>query len=610
MTGAGDEQPYPPISDYGLIGDCHGAGLISTAGSIDWCCFHRFDSRPVFDRILDWDKGGYWQMSPCGPCRMSRRYQGPTNILETSFKTATGAVSVTDAMLATPDSDPHHLLIRVVKGIEGSVAMRSVFHPRFDHSLSVPRLRLYDERAGIVLGGADALLLQTDVKLEQSGQCTCTAEITVEAGDELVFLLTAMDAHLAEESAFDRAAALNGLATTERSWNDWAGSFTYDGPHRDLVMRSAVVLRSLTYAPTGAMVAAPTTSLPETIGGQRNWDYRYTWLRDSSFVIHSFFALGFEEEATSFIRWLLRTTAGGAENMQVLYGVGGERIIPESELTHLSGYRDSAPVRIGNDARLQFQLDIFGEMVDTLHLFHKEGGDIDDQMWELVVSIAELVVKKWRCADDGLWEARAEPRHHVHSKVMCWAALDRAVKLAQATEREPDHLSGWESERDVIKAEVLDKGYRSGPETFVGSYGSDDLDAAALRFPLVGFLPADDERVVATATTIAAELGQDELIRRYNSDDGLPGSEGSFTLCSFWMVDNLLMQGRVDEGRALLEKILGHANDLGLMSEEIGLDSGDALGNFPQAFTHVALINSVLNLAQAEAEGRCTTCRG
>jgi GH15 family glucan-1,4-alpha-glucosidase len=296
--------------------------------------------------------------------------------------------------------------------------------------------------------------------------------------------------------------------------------------------------------------------------------------------------------------------------MQVLYGVGGERIIPESELTHLSGYRDSAPVRIGNDARLQFQLDIFGEMVDTLHLFHKKGGDIDDQMWELVVSIADLVMKKWRCADDGLWEARAEPRHHVHSKVMCWAALDRAVKLALATEREPDHLSGWERERDAIKAEVLDKGYRSGPETFVGHYGSDELDAAALRFPLVGFLPADDERVVATATTIAAELGQDELIRRYNSDDGLSGKEGTFTLCSFWMVDNLLMQGRVDEGRALLEKILGHANDLGLMSEEIELDSGDALGNFPQAFTHVALINSVLNLAQAETEGRCTTCRG
>jgi GH15 family glucan-1,4-alpha-glucosidase len=513
-----------------------------------------------------------------------------------------------DAMALTEDCRPHHQMIRIVRGIEGVVMMHMRFRPRFDYALTVPRLRLYDASSGLVFGGADALLFQADVRLEKQGQCTADAAFEVAAGDELVFSLRSLPPHEAVASDFDRDEVLGRMEATTRFWSGWSQTCAYEGPHEALVRRSAVVLKALTHQPTGAIVAAPTTSLPEDIGGVRNWDYRYAWLRDSSFVIHAFYALGFETEAKAFVGWLLRTTSGGADNMQVAYGVGGERILPEVDFDHLEGYKGSAPVRIGNGASLQFQLDIYGEMVDTIHLFHKKGGEVDEEIWELCCSIGDFVLEHWSEPDDGIWEARAERRHYVHSKVLCWVALDRLIKLAEGTGFEPQ--PEWLPVRDEIMQRVLEKGFDSDRGSFVQRFGAEALDAATLRLPLVSFLDADEPRVRSTTDAVADVLSVDGLLRRYRTEDGLPGSEGAFALCSFWLVDNLLMQGRVDAGRELLERLLGHANDLGLLAEEIDPATGESLGNFPQAFSHVALINSVLNLQEAEKEGHCSTCRG
>jgi GH15 family glucan-1,4-alpha-glucosidase len=408
---------------------------------------------------------------------------------------------------------------------------------------------------------------------------------------------------------FDRKAALTDLESTLDFWNEWSSQTDYEGPHRAHVVRSALVLKALSDRETGALVAAPTTSLPEDPGGGRNWDYRYAWLRDSSFVVHALFAIGHEDEGRAFVDWLLRTTAGDAENMQVLYGIGGERILPEAELNHLEGYLGSSPVRIGNDASSQFQLDIYGEMIDTLHLLFKKGEELGEVAIELCKGIAAFVMEHWQEPDDGLWEARLAQQHYVHSKVMCWAALDRAVKLAEGLEMEVDTAT-WAKERDKIKEEVLRRAWNDELKTFVQRFDSPDLDAAILRLPLVSFIDADDSRMTASLEALSSDLEENGFLRRYKSKDGLEGAEGAFTLCSFWKVDNLLMQGKVEEGKRALSHLLTFTNDLGLMSEQLDPATGKALGNFPQAFTHMAIINSALNLKQAEDEGSCTTCRG
>ena len=617
MEIVAEPLPYPPIGAYGLISDAHSAALVSRDGSVDWCCFHRFDARPAFARILDWRKGGYCRIAPTAPYRTSRRYLPGTNVLETTFETAAGRVRLIDCLPVHPAgrdgrARPYHQLLRLVRGEAGAVEVEVQLSPRFDFGRTVPRVELRAEDAGVAYGGADALAFQSTIPLTRTGPGDASGRATLHAGEEAVCAITYMlpqDLHLVRCS---REEIHRRLEQTVAFWSAWAAACAYDGPYREAVQRSALVLKALTNAPTGAIVAAPTTSLPEQIGGTRNWDYRYTWLRDAALTLYALFTLGYTEEAHAFMGWLVRTTAGRAEDLQIMYGVGGERLIPEVELTGLEGYRGSRPVRIGNAAADQFQLDVYGYLADTAWLYHRHRGELDPVFWEFLQGVVDVVERLWLQPDRGIWEIRGAPRHFVSSKVMAWVAVDRAIRLARALGL-PAPLARWRALRRRIRTWIETEGVDRRTGAFAQSAGSPEVDASLLLVPLVRFLPAHDPRVAATVERVRAELTHDGLVYRYRNTehDGVGGPEGTFVICTFWLVDALAMLGRLEEARALFERLLGYTNDLGLLAEELDPHTGEALGNFPQAFSHVGLIGAAMNLLKAtRAAVRVRTAAG
>ena len=600
--------PYPPIGDYGLISDMHSCALVSKAGSIDWCCLPRFDSAAAFCRILDWEKGGYFQVAPLEVRSVTRRYVPDTNILETTFHTDTGVAKLTDFMPTHPHARPesplehgfNSQLVRILECVSGSVRFSVEFFPRFDYGSIIPYAALHNPNFGYAHGGADGLSLYCSAPLREVPG-GFTAEGLLRTGERMYAVATYLSLYPHAVRDLHESDLEHQLEETTKFWQDWSALCTYHGEYREDVLRSALTLKALTYAPSGALLAAATTSLPEAIGGPRNWDYRFTWIRDASFALYALFILGYTAEARAFKDWLEWSTVGRARDLQAMYGLGGERRLTEIQLPNLEGHRGSAPVRIGNGAYSQFQLDIWGEVMDSAHLYRKFVQEMDPAYWEYLQRVVGFVIDHWREPDEGIWETRGGRQHFVFSKVMCWVALDRAIKAARALSL-PGDLELWRRVRAEIKDEVLAKGYDAQRNVFVAAYGSKNLDASCLMLPLVGFIRADDPRMRSTIEAIDRELTSPQgFVYRYKGfDDGLTGGEGTFAICSFWLADDLIALGELPRARALFEKLRGHANDLGLYSEEIDAATGQMLGNFPQAFTHMGLINTAVQLHKAE----------
>jgi GH15 family glucan-1,4-alpha-glucosidase len=607
---------YPPISDYALISDCHSGALVSKDGSIDWCTFHRFEARPVFGRILDWAKAGFFRIAPLDDdYEATRRYLPGTNVLETTFRTPGGILIVTDFFAYLVGSaHPDHQLIRIARCDEGEVAVKVKFVPRYDYGLTTPRLETLADDLVIAYGGADALVLQSELPFGHAELSATQGNRTLKAGEEAFVVLTYQLPHELEPRRLTAGEVHAGLEATCSTWAAWADRCTYEGPYREQVVRSALVLKGLTNAPTGAIVAAATTSLPEEVGGERNWDYRFSWLRDSALTLNALFALGYDEEAQAYVDWLKRTTAGRASELQIMYGVGGERLLPEVEIDWLEGYRGSKPVRIGNGAYSQFQLDVFGELLDTVWIYRQHAGEIDDVFWEFLGRVAGAVIDRWRLPDQGIWEIRGEPRHFTYSKVMAWVALDRVVRIAELDGRE-GALDEWRANRDELRELIEREGVDPESGAFLQSFGDGGkLDASNLMIPIVGFVEHTDPRARATAERIAAELSADGFVYRYVTDgvDGLSGDEATFAICSFWLVECLARAGEAERARELFERLLGFCNDVGLLAEEIDPHSGELIGNFPQAFSHLGLIQAAiaLDLPEESISAMSTTKEG
>ncbi len=598
---------YPAIADYALISDCHSCALVSLDGSVDWCTFHRFEARPVFARILDWSKAGFFRIAPLeDDYEPTRRYLPGTNVLETTFTSERGTLVVTDFFsyrVPGPEEDAHaahpdHQLIRMARCTEGEMPVKVKLVPRFDYGLTTPRLEMLDSDLVVVYGGADALVLQSELPFGHAERSATTGNRTLHAGEEAFVVLTYQLPHELSPERLTKEDVSTRLETTTRTWKAWSDRCAYDGPYREQVVRSALVLKALTNAPTGSIVAAATTSLPEEVGGERNWDYRFSWLRDSALTLNALFALGYDEEAQAYMAWLRRTTAGRASELQIMYGVGGERLLPEVELDWLEGYRGSRPVRIGNGAYSQFQLDVFGELLDTAWLYRRHGGEIDDVFWDFLSRVGGAVLERWQDPDQGIWEIRGEPRHFVYSKVMAWVALDRVIRLAELDSREGD-LDAWRAARDEIRMLVESEGVDPATGAFQQAFGDGGkLDASNLMIPIVGFVAHDDDRAKATFERVADELSADGFVYRYVTDgvDGLSGDEATFAICSFWLVECLARAGERERARELFERLLGFCNDVGLLAEEIDPHSGDLIGNFPQAFSHLGLIQAAIAL--------------
>ena len=582
------------IEDYALIGDCRTAALVGRNGSVDWLCWPRFDSPACFAALLGTPENGHWRISPAGTHVASRRrYLPGTLILETEFETSEGAVALIDFMpVATSQSD----LVRIVVGRRGRVAMESEGVLRFDYGSSIPWFTLSDERRMLrAVAGPDLTILSSPVPLENRDRKTY-ARFEVKAGESFAFVLTHCASHLDVSRHIDPRMALE---ETEAFWRNWSGRCTVGGEYAQPVCRSLITLKALTYAPTGGIVAAPTTSLPERIGGVRNWDYRYCWLRDATLTLLALMDAGYYDEARAWREWLVRAVAGSPQQMQIMYGIAGERRLPELEIPWLAGYEGSKPVRIGNAASTQLQLDVYGELVDTLYQACKVGLSGHDAAWSVQRALLGHLENVWTEPDAGLWEVRSAPRHFTYSKIMAWVAFDRAVKMAEGFSAEGP-VGRWRELRERIHRDVLQNGFSRKRNAFVQSYGSSELDASLLLIPITGFLPADDPRVAATMEAIRRELTVDGFVLRYRTsqaDDGLPPGEGVFLACSFWLADNLCMQGRWDEARELFERLLGLCNDVGLLAEEYDPAARRQLGNFPQAFSHVALVNTAMNLS-------------
>ncbi|GGV47435.1 glycoside hydrolase family 15 protein [Streptomyces spectabilis] len=585
-----------PIEDYALIGDHQTAALVARTGSIDWLCLPRFDSAACFAALLGEDEHGHWRIAPKGADTCSRRaYRPDTLVLDTEWDTPDGTVRVTDFM---PQRDRAPDLVRVVEGVEGEVTVRSTLRLRFDYGSVVPWMRRSHGHR-VAVAGPDAVWLRTEPDVRDWGHARAThAEFTVRAGERVTFVLTWHPSHEPRPPLIDTERALRESVD---DWRAWAARCPYEGPHRDAVVRSLITLKALTYAPTGGIVAAPTTSLPEEIGGVRNWDYRFCWLRDSTLTLGALLTAGYREEAGAWRDWLLRAVAGDPADLQVMYGLGGERRLPESEAGWLPGYADSVPVRLGNAAVCQHQLDVYGEVVDSLWLARQSGMATRPHGWRMQLALMEFLRKVWREPDEGLWEVRGPRRQFVHSKVMAWVAADRTVRtLEERPELEGD-ADRWRRLRDEIHDEVCARGYDADRGTFTQSYGSTELDAAVLLIPRVGFLPPDDPRVLGTIDAVREDLGTHEgFVRRYSTDgctvDGLPGHEGVFLACSFWLADALHLSGRTKEARALFERLLALCNDVGLLAEEYDAVERRQLGNFPQAFSHVGLVTTAFSL--------------
>jgi GH15 family glucan-1,4-alpha-glucosidase len=583
------------IEDYGLIGDLQTAALVSREGSIDWLCFPRFDSAACFAALVGTEENGRWSLRPTGDLtRVERRYRGNGLVLETELECADGAVRLTDFMPVRGEAPD---VVRIVEGLRGRVRMRTDITVRFDYGSIVPWVRRVPEGT-LAVAGPDALLLASPVELVGENMHT-VAEFDVEPGDRVPFVLTWYPSNHDLPAHVDAEAA---LAETEAFWDDWTGTCTDGGIHRDALIRSLVTLKALTYAPTGGIVAAPTTSLPECLGGVRNWDYRFCWVRDATLTLLSLIRAGYADEASAWRDWLLRAIAGSPDGPQALYGLAGERRIGELELPWLEGYEGSRPVRIGNAACTQFQLDVYGEILDALYQARAAGLPPLDDAWSLCRRLLELLEDVWREPDEGIWEVRGPRRHFTHSKVMAWVAFDRGVRIVEEHGR-TGPVERWLALRDEVHAQVCREGFHEGVGAFTQSYGSDRLDASLLLLPLVGFLPVDDPRIAATVAAIERDLTKDGLVERYRADeentdvDGLPPGEGTFLPCSFWLVEVMVLQGRRVEAEELLERLLALRNDLGLLSEEYDVAADRQVGNFPQAFTHLALVDAVLTLS-------------
>jgi GH15 family glucan-1,4-alpha-glucosidase len=577
-----------PIEDYAIVGDTQAAALVGRDGSIDWLCLPRFDSPACFAALLGDARNGRWRIAPAGDVkRVERRYREDTLVLETDFHTEDGAIRVVDCM---PPRGEAPDVVRLVQGLEGRVEVEMELILRFDYGHVVPWVRRHDAYLLAVAGPA-AVRLDTPVRTRGQDRTT-RASFAVSKGDEVPFVLTFYRSHEPEPAPVPAAAA---VADTEAWWRDWIEPCDTDDP---LVRRSLLTLKALTYAPTGGIVAAPTTSLPEQLGGVRNWDYRFCWVRDATLTLNALIEGGFVEEAGAWRDWLLRAVAGDPRDMQIMYGCAGERRLTELELDWLPGYEDSRPVRIGNAASEQFQLDVYGELMDALLHAREHGLPPDEHAWKLQRTVLDFLEGAWDQPDEGIWEVRGPRRHFVHSKVMAWVAFDRAAKTVERFGQRGD-ADRWREICGDIHREVCEQGWDEDRGTFTQSYGSQALDAALLLIPRTGFLPGDDPRVVGTIEAIQRELVQDGFVLRYptdESDDGLPPGEGAFLPCSFWLVDALAMAGRRDEARELYDRLAALANDVGLFAEEYDPKTGRLVGNFPQAFTHVALVTSAASL--------------
>jgi GH15 family glucan-1,4-alpha-glucosidase len=581
------------IEDYAIIGDCYTAALVARNGSIDWLTFPRFDSGACFAALLGTEENGRWIIAPAGEVlRSTRRYRDGTLILETDFETRDGAVTIVDCM---PPRSREPDLVRIVIGRRGRVPMRMRLLIRFDYGSIVPWVRSTD--TGIrAVAGPDTLVLNTPIPLCGKDFAT-EGEFTIAEGQRVPFVLVWHPSHESTPAPID---AEETVKATEEGWREWSNRCTHRGPWREAVLRSLITLKALTYAPTGGIVAAPTTSLPEQLGGSRNWDYRYCWLRDATFTLYSLMHGGYIEEARAWREWLLRAIAGKPSELNIMYGLAGERRLSELTLPWLRGYEGSAPVRTGNAAHQQFQLDVYGEVMDALYLARRTGLPPDENAWRVQLVLMDFLETAWKQPDEGIWEVRGPRRHFTHSKIMAWVAVDRIVKTV-----ENFAVSGpverWRELRTIMHEEICRRAFDRDRNTFVQYYDGQSLDASLLMIPLVGFLPGHDPRVRGTVHAIETHLMSDGFVKRYDSKtelDGLPPGEGVFLPCSFWLADNLALMGRHDDANRLFERLLSLCNDVGLLSEEYDTSKRRLLGNFPQAFTHVSLINTAMNLCR------------
>jgi GH15 family glucan-1,4-alpha-glucosidase len=587
------------IEDYALIGNTHTAALVSRTGSIDWLCVPRFDSGACFAALLGTPRHGRWLLSPVGVVQhVQRRYRDETLILETQYETDTGSVTLVDCMPMV-DGQPH--VVRLVMGGAGAIRMRFELVTRFDYGSVVPWTQQRDH-VWTLVAGPDTVQLRTEIPLRHEEE-RIVGEFAIAAGQRLPFVFTWHPSHEAPPVPLDVEAV---LAETEARWRHWARQCTYEGRWREAVIRSLLTLKALTYAPSGGIVAAATTSLPERIGGARNWDYRLCWLRDATFTLYALLNGGYREEAKAWRQWLLRAVAGRPSELQIMYGPAGERRLTELELKWLPGYEGSAPVRIGNAATQQFQLDVYGEIMDAMHQSRRTGIEPEETSWMLQQAIMEHLENVWEQPDEGIWEVRGPRRQFTHSKVMAWVAMDRAVKAVEQFKLEGP-VAHWRALRDHIHEDVCRLGYSASRQSFVQYYGGTALDASLLMIPLVGFLPASDVRVGNTVRAIEQDLTQGGLVRRYipsHELDGLPPGEGVFVPCTFWLADNWCLMGHHDKATTLFERLLGLRNDVGLLAEQYDPHAGRLVGNFPQAFSHVGLVNTAYNLAQKRGPAR------
>jgi len=598
-------ERYPEIGSYAIVGDSRACALVSLDGSVDWMCLPRFDSPSVFGRLLDWDRGGYFRIAPVGPYTVRRRYVDATNVLETTFMTADGEVSVLDFMPAQGERRkrralaPLRMLIRLVQGRRGTVRMCLEYSPRPDYGGGGIGLRLHGPTEITASRGRHATHLRSDVPVDVTG-ADARAEFDVAAGDRLRF---PMSYSLSEPAVLVSDVYIDILERdTLAFWRDWSSQVTYDGPWRAQVLRSALTLKLLAYAPSGAIAAAATTSLPEEIGGVRNWDYRFCWIRDAAFTVKTFLSLGLEAEATAFVGWLMHATRQTAPRLRPLYTLHGEPHVPERELAHLEGYRASRPVRIGNAAAAQGQFDVYGELVDAFDAYiQDQDADVGSDEERFIAGIADYVAAHWRQPDSGIWEARAAPRQYTHSKVMAWDALVHAARLAEQGRIRGDSRR-WRGEADAVRAEVLERGYNARIGSFTQVLGGEALDASTLAIALVGFLPGDDPRVRSTIDAVRRKLDHHGFLLRYRDvDDGLPGEEGTFLVCNFWLACALAQSGEVDDAREVFERTLAAANDVGVLSEQWDPLARRALGNTPQGLSHLGLITAALAIRNAES---------
>jgi GH15 family glucan-1,4-alpha-glucosidase len=583
------------IEDYGLIGDCETAALVGCDGSIDWLCWPAFDSDACFAALLGTSKNGRWLIAPAEDVvSTSRRYWDNTLILETRFETADGIVAVIDFM---PPRGVASDIVRLVRGIKGNVKMRMELVIRFGFGADIPWVKRTEDGALLAICGPDMTVLRTPVEV-RGEDMTTVADFEVSKGETIPFVLTYGPSHLSLPEPINPGQALED---TEEFWTEWCSRCTYEGERRDLVMRSLITLKALTYAPTGGIVAAPTTSLPEKLGGARNWDYRYCWLRDATFTLLALMNSGYTEEASDWHNWLLRAVAGSPDNMQIMYGIKGQRRLLEWEAGWLPGYEGAQPVRIGNAAHAQLQLDVYGELIDAFYQSRVAELNLDQGSWALALTIIEHVGDIWGQPDHGIWERRNEPKHYVFSKVMTWVAIDRAVKGAERFGYDAP-LDRWRQLRDAIHRDVCEKGFDADQNAFVECYGSTLLDASVLLLPSVGFLPASDPRIRGTLAAIERHMMRDGFVLRHDpreiSDEVQP-IEGAFLACSLWLADAYVLAGEIDKAQTLLDRVVGVANDLGLLAEEFDSGAGRQTGNFPQALTHIALINTAHNLSEA-----------